>query len=56
MPLRGYGHREIARVLNVSVGSVHNIRKKYLPIVNCSSGVRPHSLNGHVCNKWQGQE
>lgn len=45
MLYRGYGHREITRVLNVSVGSVHNIRKKYLPNVNCSRGGRPRLLN-----------
>lgn len=31
-----YGLREIAKVLNVSVGSVDNIGNKYLPNVNCS--------------------
>lgn len=38
---RGYVHGEIARVLNVGVGSVHNIRKKHLHNVNCLRGGRP---------------
>lgn len=32
-------------MLNVNVQSVYNIRKKYLPNVNCSRGGRPRLLN-----------
>lgn len=42
---RGYGLREIAKVLNVSVGSVGNIGNKYLPNVNCSWEGRLRLLN-----------
>lgn len=42
---RGYGYRETTSVLNVSVGSVHNIRRKYLPNVNCLHGGKPQLLN-----------
>lgn len=42
---KGYGNKVIARVLNMSVGSVHKIREKYLPNVNYSYRGRPQLLN-----------
>jgi transposase len=42
---RGCGHRKITRILNVSMGSVHNIKKTYLPNVSRLRGGRPRLLN-----------
>ena len=55
MVQRGCRHKEIARVLNVSMKNVHIIRKIYLPNVNCSHEGRLQLLNTkmecHMCFK-----
>ena len=42
---RGCEYQKIARVLNMNMGSVHNIKKTYLFNVNCSCRGRPWLLN-----------
>ena len=42
---KGCRHQEIAKVLNVSIESLYNIRTTYLLNVNCSSRGRPRILN-----------
>ena len=42
---KGCGHREIARILNVSMENMHNIRKTHLSNINCSCRGRLRLLN-----------